>query len=272
MAVSAWLVLAVATLPGAGPGESLAERFPPPDGHRRTPIAARSFGSFLRELKLRPGRPAVHLFNGRPKLRDVHAAVLDIDVGARDLQQCADFAIRLHAEWRRRNDGLPCYRFTSGDAAPWSAWREGWRPQVRGRHVTWRQTGRAETSSASFRRWLDVVFTYAGSASLARDTRLAAGPVAPGDLYVQAGFPGHVVVVLDVVRDETGKRQMLLGQSYMPAQEPHVLRRSDGRGAWFSVPPDAEPLLTPEWRFPPHARRRFTPRPCAGAPPLRKES
>src|SRR5688572_11354147 len=81
-------------------GEALSSRFPAPRGFRRVPAAADSFGVWLRGLPLKPGRPAVLLFDGALKgNQDAHEAVLDIDVGDEDLQQCADAVIRLRAEY-----------------------------------------------------------------------------------------------------------------------------------------------------------------------------
>jgi hypothetical protein len=50
--------------------------------------------------------------------------------------------------------------------------------------------------------------------------------------------------VLDAAVDANGRRWLLLGQSYMPAQQFHVLKRADG-SAWFEA---KFPLETPEWR------------------------
>jgi hypothetical protein len=56
---------------------------------------------------------------------------------------------------------------------------------------------------------------------------------------------------------------VLLGQSFMPAQSPHVLRGPDG--PWFRAPEARASYATPEWRFPPGSLRRFPADPCAGA-------
>jgi hypothetical protein len=58
-------------------------RLPPAVPARRGGI--RQFCDWLRGLPLKPAGAPVLLFNGAPKFRqDVHAAVIDIDVGTRD--------------------------------------------------------------------------------------------------------------------------------------------------------------------------------------------
>lgn len=249
---------------------TLVERYPPPAGHERVDVEARSFGAWLRTLPVQPGRGVVRLHDGSLKRRqDVHHAVLDLDVGKRDLQQCADFAFRLHAEWSRAQGRAPCYLFTSGHRARWSDWQEGLRPKIKGAKVSWQKSASPSSSRRQFRRYLDVVFSYAGSASLERDTlQVRADDISPGDLLVQGGHPGHVVVILDVAHAPTGEREVLLGQSYMPAQSPHVLRSPTG-GAWFPAPEAGAAYVTPEWTFPPESLRRFSPDPCRATRPPR---
>src|SRR5262249_12957113 len=105
----------------------------PPAGFRRVDAARQSFGEWLRGLPLRPGRPDVRLVNGQLKgNQQAQYAVVDIDVGRRDLQQCADAVIRLRAEYlfaTRRTDAI-AFHFTSGDVASWADWRAGLRPVV----------------------------------------------------------------------------------------------------------------------------------------------
>ena len=46
-----------------------------------------------------------------------------------------------------------------------------------------------------------------------------------GDVFIKGGFPGHAVVVLDMAEnDRTGQRVFLLAQSYMPAQDIHIMK------------------------------------------------
>jgi hypothetical protein len=75
--------------------ESLERRIAPPRGYVRKPAAPGSFAAWLRGLPLKPGRPAVRLHSGDRKWnQEAHHAVVDIDCGAEDLQQCADAVIR----------------------------------------------------------------------------------------------------------------------------------------------------------------------------------
>lgn len=248
-------------LAAVDPRESLAARIAPPAGFERPAEAAGSFGEWLRGLPLKPGRPPVRLFDGRLKAdQSVHVAVVDIDVGRRDLQQCADAVMRLRAEYLfaagRAED--VAFRFTSGDLAAFARWARGERPVVNGRHVRWVRAAGPDASHASLRRYLDTVFVYAGSYSLAAELLPAdVSTLAAGDVFIRGGFPGHAVLVLDTARDpSSGRRVFLLGQSYMPAQEIHVLRNPRRPDPWYELAPGAE-LVTPEWTFPPGSLRRF---------------
>ncbi|MBD3179409.1 MAG: hypothetical protein GF417_07255 [Candidatus Latescibacteria bacterium] len=234
----------------------IAGRFSPPPGFRRVEVTSGSFGRWLRHLPLKPGSQKVYLHNGRPKLRqDVHAAVLDIDTGARNLQQCADAVIRLRAEYlfaiKRYNDIR--FNFTSGDTARYPRWRDGLRPEVEGDEVSWEMVARPDSTYRGFRKYLDTVFTYAGSYSLKKEliSVTSLSDMRIGDIFIQGGFPGHAVIVVDAAeRSQTGEKVFLLAQSYMPAQDIHILiNPSESKlSPWYSIDFTGK-LITPEWRF-----------------------
>lgn len=236
--------------------QSIGARIPPPAGYRRTDLADNAFGRWLRRLPLKPGRPDVHLYDGRLKRnQDAHAAVVDMDVGERDLQQCADAVIRLRAEflYAAGQEAAITFTFTSGDPAPFSRWAAGFRPTVHGTSVTWSPTAAPDRGYASFRAYLTHVFVYAGSASLSRelDPVVPLAAIQPGDVFIQGGFPGHAVLVVDTaVHEETGRPIFLLVQSFMPAQEVHVLRNPTDAtlSPWYATDV-RDRLRTPEWEF-----------------------
>ena len=254
-------------VPGERPAERLAERFSPPAGYDRLPGANHGFADWLRNLPLRPEGTAVHLHSGHRKPEQgVHVAVVDIDTGRRDLQQCADAVMRLRAEYLFATGCQDAIRFnfTSGDPARWTDWRSGMRPQVNGNQVVWRPGRSTDDSHANFRKYLDIVFTYAGSASLVRELKRVENPaeVLPGDVFIQGGYPGHAVLVLDVVQNQNGERRFLIGQSYMPAQDFHILKNPGNReSAWYPARSSGA-LITPEWRFRYEDLHRFHPIDC----------
>jgi len=206
------------------------------------------------------GTPVRH-FDGKLKPnQNVHAAVIDIDVGARDLQQCADAVIRLRAEYLYA--GPPAdrtriaFNFTSGDRVSFARWADGWRPLVVKDRVWWQRNGGRGMNRAQFAAYLAAIFTYAGSKSLEKELAPVAdnAKVEGGDVLIYGGFPGHAVIVVDVAEDANGRRLMLLAQSFMPAQSIHVLKNPKG-GVWYDAAlGDPE---TPEWRFRPGQLRRF---------------
>ncbi len=242
---------------------ALSDRFTPPAGYKRIPTATGSFASWLRGLPLRTDRHEVLAYDGR-MLNRPSAAVVLMDVGESNLMQCADSLIRLHAEflWSQGRAEEAGYRFTSGDLSRWSDWVRGERFSIRGNQVERRPGEPRVDDHTSFRRWLDLIFTYAGTASLDRDAHKLGmdEPLQAGDFFVAPGFPGHAVMLLDLAEDHSKRRIALVGQGFMPAEEVHVLRsRAAIDAVWFPLPEEAgESLATPSWEaFPRSSARRF---------------
>ena len=244
-------------------GEALSARFPAPKGFTRVDVTPASFGAWLRELPLAPKGVEVKSYTGETIATDA-AAVVAIDVGTRDLQQCADSILRLRAEYlfsQKRYDAIR-FHYTSGDLSSYPKWAQGYRPVVGKRSVRFEKKAAPDHRYGAFRQYLDDLFMYAGTASLASyATKLPASATAnavrPGMFFVHGGFPGHAVVVLDVVEDGRGHRRLLLGQGYMPAQSLHVIRAGDA--AWIPFDDDAKEIRVPTWPapFPLAALRTF---------------
>lgn len=222
--------------------DTLAARIAPPPGFTRVPAAPQSFAAWLRGLPMKPEGAPVLLHTGSRKWRqDVHVAVVDIDTGARDLQQCADAIMRLRAEWlwsigRKSEIG---FNYTDG------------------RRRNFSTSGKSDY--ASFRKYMNAVFAYAGTYSLERELRpVAAADIAIGDVVIKGGFPGHAVLVADMAANAAGEKRFLLVQSFMPAQEIHVLKNpASGDGSpWYAAPPTF-PFVTPEWTFPAGSLKRW---------------
>jgi len=244
--------------------ESIAMRVEVPIGFERDSLPQMSFGHWLRHLPLKRGRPPVMLFNGTRKgNQSAHVAVVDIDVGTSDLQQCADAVIRLRAEYvysQARYENIR-FDFTSGDEASFGRWMEGYRPIVRGNKVSWTRSASPDSSYSGFREYLNSVFTYAGTYSLSLELTPVSDleDVSGGDVFILGGFPGHAVIVVDTaVNPTSGERIFLLAQSYMPAQEIHLLKNpaDEELSPWYSSRFDGI-LQTPEWVFRPSQLRHW---------------
>jgi len=243
--------------------DSIASRIPPPSGFIRTAIEANSFSNWLRYLPLKKGKPPVYLYSGEEKARqDVHEAVIEIDVGARDLQQCADAVIRLRAEYLYSEGSRDeiSFNFTSGDPAPYAQWVKGFRPEVTGNRVRWVRKEDPRQEYSSFREYLQTVFIYAGTLSLSRELERIEHDdfMRIGDVFVRGGSPGHAIIVVDMAGDDSGRRLFLLAQSYMPAQDVHILVNpsDDVLSPWYPVD-FGDALVTPEWTFRANELMRF---------------
>ena len=243
---------------------TIAARIAAPEGYERDSLPPDSFGDWLRHLPLKPGNPPVMLYDGSRKgNQDAHVAVVDIDVGNRNLQQCADAVIRLRAEYlysRARYQDIH-FNFTSGDEAGYIRWMEGYRPVVHGNNVSWTRSAGRDSSHGAFRDYLNSVFTYAGSYSLSLELRRVdeVEDISIGDVFILGSFPGHAVMVVDTaVNPASGDKVFLLAQSYMPAQEIHLLRNptDEALSPWYTTD-FGNILRTPEWIFRPSHLMRW---------------
>lgn len=241
--------------------DHLEDRFAPPAGFTRVAVAPDGFGAWLRRLPLAAEGTPVLAYDGRTILPRDHrhlAAVSTLDVGPRDLQQCADAVMRLFGEWRWSQGQARTVSFQSGfGAIAWTRFLGGEIPHYDGDRVHWVPARRRATEDhASFRRYMDVVFTWANTGSLASQASTPTrDELRPGDFFILPGNPGHTVLVLDLARDDAGRRVALIGQSFMPAQRFQVLRPSPDR-AWFPI--DEDGVDTPFWRpFPWSSLRRL---------------
>ncbi len=222
---------------------TLAERIAPPTGFIRLPASPGSFAEWLRGLPLRPRGTPVRLYDGRLKSsQDVHVAVVDIDTGKHDLQQCADAIMRLRAEYLWSAGRALDIGFNDTDGKPMA---------YRG----------ASSDRKAFQRYMIRVFSFAGTYSLEREMEpVPTGEIVIGDVFIKGGFPGHAVLVADLVVDPaSGEKRFLLLQSYMPAQDMHILKnpQSTGGTPWYAIPEPGSDLVTPEWVFKASVLRRF---------------
>ena len=121
-------------------------------------------------------------------------------------------------------------------------------------------TAAPSDDDASFRKYLDVVFAYAGTLSLSKELKpVNFKDMQIGDVLIVGGSPGHAVTVMDMAVNSAGKKCFLLSQSYMPAQEIQILHNpsNDAITPWYELQEDAQKVVTPQWEFTTNQLMRF---------------
>lgn len=233
-------------------GMTIKERFLVPEGFVRVETDSGSFEEFLQTLPLKIDGSKVMYFDGRVKSNNVHAAVIDWTLGNRDLQQCADAIMRLRAEWlyATGQQSKIRFNFVSGFTADFKKWSDGYGILVNGNNVSWVSNSRNNGTYESFQRYLDIVYTYANTYSLEKElVKKDFSDVAIGDVFIIGGFPGHAVIVVDMlINKDTGAKHLMIAQSYMPAQDIHILKGNSDGSPWFTTNV-SESFVTPEWTF-----------------------
>jgi Domain of unknown function (4846) len=232
----------------------------PPTGFKRDKTT--DFGLFLREIKLKKDK-TVYLFDGHLKgNQTAQFAVLDVSVGDRDLQQCADAVMRMRAEFLYAQKQFDLIRFKDGDgfSMDFGKWIKGNRIVFSQNKLSWQTCETCNASRESFTKYLNTVFAFAGTATLAKELKPINNlkDIEIGDVFIKGGSPGHAIIVMDVAVNAEGKKVFLLAQSYMPAQDIHILRNPSNAqlSPWYSTD-FGDVLETPEWDFTKEQLKRF---------------
>lgn len=243
-------------------GKTIKERFIVPAGFKRIEDPNSSLDEFLRNLPLKPHLSKVYLFNSKLKNRqDVHEAVIDYNIGKKNLQQCADAVMRIRAEYLYSSNQFDKihFDFTNGTKAEFSKYGDGYRYSAKTN--CWTKTAGPDFTYENFQNFMELVYTYAGTLSLSKELLPIKNlqEIKPGDVFIKGGSPGHAVTVLDVAKNpETNATIFIIAQSYMPAQNIHLLKNLNSPmiSPWYSIDFGQE-LKTPEWTFGKNELMRF---------------
>jgi hypothetical protein len=245
-------------------GEKLINRIAPPSGYTWETAMPNSFAEFLQNLPLKDAGSPVLDYTGTPiSNQEEHIAIINYDVGTKNLQQCADATIRLRAEYlfqQKRFDEIG-FHFTSGDYFSWTDYANGTRPIISGNSVSFSQTANEDDSYASFRKYLDVIYNYAGTISVNKETKPVTSNAAinSGDIIITPGSPGHAVMIVGCAKDKHNNKVYLLAESYMPAQSIHILTNpfESGISPWYHLDLNSTPIQTARYTFNEANVRRF---------------
>lgn len=224
-------------------GETIKDRIPAPQGYSWIEEDDNSFGEFLTHLPVKEDGAQIYDYSNQPIGNQFsHIAVIDLDIGNRDLQQCADAVIRLRSDylWNQKRFNEIEFHFTSGHLFKWNDYKNGIRPQVTNNNqVTFSQTASKDDSLESYRKYLDIIYMYAGTISLNKETKAITNDkdIQTGTIIITPGSPGHVVVVVGKAENSKGKKVYLLAQGYTPAQSIHVLKNPDNSSLdpWYKL-------------------------------------
>jgi hypothetical protein len=216
-----------------------------------------SWAYFLQHLPEKGG-PVVDYKGNIIDDQHKHAALINYDVGTRDLQQCADALMRLRAEYlfgQKRYAEIG-YHFTSGHLYTYLDYCSGKRPLPNGNSVRFVKVAPAENNHQSLRRYLDLVYTYAGTISLAKELQPAT-ETDIGVIIITPGSPGHCLIITDEAISPSGEKVYKLVEGYTPAQSIYILRNvaEPTLGYWHRSPKG--PLKTASYVFQTYQLKKF---------------
>jgi hypothetical protein len=229
------------------PSKTIRTRFNCPKGFERVAVKSNSFGEYLRNSELKPFASYVFYYNGEPKKKEnVYISVIKMDIGNRDLQQCADAVMRLRGEYLYKQKRFKeiHFNFVSDN-----------KPRY------FKNYAKGDYSYSKFRKYMNYIFSFANTSSLQDELE----PVKDidfmkiGDVFIQKGRPyGHAVIVVDMALNKKNRNKIfILAQSYMPAQEIQILvnQQENQISPWYKLRNSA--IYTPEWTFNPKDLNRF---------------
>jgi hypothetical protein len=191
-----------------------------PDGFKRNSCADTSFSGWIQSLKLKPDK-TIREYDGSyvPEGYYNQLAVIDMPLLFKaDLEQCADFCMRLWAEYHKSRNSLDrLYLFDYGG-----------------------NKRLLSKSGKTYMAFLKSAFANTNSFSLKKGClAVVEDSLRPGDMFIQNGNGGvgHASMIVDMCTSYSGGRRLyLVGFGFMPAQEFHIEGAASAYGVdgWFT--------------------------------------
>ncbi|HSC52145.1 MAG TPA: DUF4846 domain-containing protein [Phnomibacter sp.] len=220
--------------------KSIIASIPTPSHFQRIILPGHSFGSWLRKQPLRNDK-TIRLYNGnRRNDQSIQHAVVDIPIGQQDLIQCADAIIYCRAYYLYQTKQAASISFTDNNGKVYKI--------------------ASNARSHAFQQYLNTVFSYCNTASLARQMNpIRFSQLQPGDVLIRGGFPGHGAIIADMCENKKGEKLYLLMQGFMPAQDIHVLRNfyEPSISPWYRLDTTYTMIYTPTFWFKSSEAKRF---------------
>lgn len=98
----------------------------------------------------------------------------------------------------------------------------------------------------------DLKRQLAGTASLSRElVPVSTDDLQIGDIFIIGGHPGHAMVIVDMAMDKLGNKAIMVSQSYMPAQDIHIVTNLNDKrvSPWYIITKNTKAVSFPEFYF-----------------------
>jgi len=219
---------------------SISNYFDLPEGYQRKTMNNYHKWLINKEIKIEE----VKTYDGYSiwGLGNNYAAKFNYDIGKNDLHQCADAAMYFKAWYHFDNGNINNIIFTFTDGTRYS-------------YMQFLKEKKLQNSFSNFKKYMTIIWSYAGTWSVEKyDTiKVNVKNILAGDIFIIGGFPGHTVTVVDIIENECGDKKIMLSQSYMPAQDHHILINLNNNSVWF----DMNKLSDIGWGFTENNLKRF---------------
>ena len=223
-------------------GNTILTRVTTPKGYERVTYPQGTFQHFIQNYRLKDFGSKVINYDGSEYFyQSGHIGILDVSVPKNGLQQCADALIRLRSEylWQKNQQSKIGFEFTSGHYCSWKKYAEGYRPKIKGNKVSFHKIATEDNSKANFYKYLNLIYTYSGTLSLYTELPKVndSNNLKIGDMLVYPGTPGHIIMIVDEAKNETGEKRFILAQGNTPAQSVHMLKNPNDNSInpWYTL-------------------------------------
>jgi hypothetical protein len=214
--------------------QTIESYFEIPKNYKR--ISQSDYHSWIISKKINT-KNEVRYYDGRVKqgLNSVYKAKFVYDIGNKNLHHCADAAMYNQARYLFETKQYKKIVFTNN---------------FTGKKYYYTKAFDIYNES-TFRTYIVNCWKNMGTWSLETYDTVVVNVenMQVGDMFLIGGFPGHAMSVVDMIENNNGKKKFMLAQSFMPAQEQHILLNVND--VWFNSVNEIP------WSFTTNNLRRF---------------